>query len=475
MQFITVADAAPTQGASSLRQKKDLSQQSLQAEGLATDKDDEEEGDDDDADDDVQVVSAGATTSTPAAVSLGPGGYPALPSISNLFASATETLKAVASQAQMLEERAVQAGKKDEVRLAHKKSVYELKLKRQERENRVIEKAVSQTSARIQALRLNNAAIKNHSLALRKSNHLMREELKAIQKRLETSKEFVGKSLANTDDSNAKELDVLGLDETQKSEIEVDDSEADDDADTDDDGDDTDPSPATAAPPRQAQSSPALPSVPPPVLQAQLPVNQKSAMAMKQTGKEQDEDEDSDEDGDEDADDEDEDGNETGTSFLALRTKRQATKATAASAGENILAEISANVKLLAKEERQSQQNLQASYEAAWEAGEHRHKALEGQLALLNTTEVSLLHFQDKLKAAEAHLRTTQGQLEANLHAQGLFTQRLAHLALAPAVEAPRLLEAVPDRVTLSKDTPAKAKKVALTRVMPTIVDNTPP
>mmetsp|Transcript_59892 Transcript_59892/g.110928 ORF Transcript_59892/g.110928 Transcript_59892/m.110928 type:complete len:525 (-) Transcript_59892:40-1614(-) len=495
MQGVTVADAAPVQGASSLRQRKTPSPKSLQTDKMALEKDDEEADDDseddEESDEDAPVVSAGTATSTPAAVSLGPGGYPELPSISKLFQSATKTLKAVAAQAHMLEERAVEAGKKDEARLSHKKSAYERKLKRQERENRMIEKAVSQTSARIQALRLNNAAIKNHSLALRKSNHLMREELKAIQKRLQTSQEFVGKSLASTDDSNVKELDVLGLEDTQKAssmeneETDLDDSDVDDDTEEDDDSDDTDDGTAAAAPPRQAQTSraPVLPSVPPPVLQAQLTAPPKALLAMQkgskdEKGGDEDEDDDDESDDDEAGDDEDEDGNETGTSFLAVRTRRQASKATAlaATAGRDILAEISSNVKTLAAEEKKSQQDLQSFFEAAWAAGEHRHEALEAQLTSLNATEVSLLRFQDKLKAAEAHLRKTQGQLEAHLHAEGLFTQRLAHLALAPAVEAPRLLEAVPDHVSLSKGEPAKAKKkVALTGVMPTIVDNTPP
>jgi len=69
------------------------------------------------------------------------------------------------------------------------------------------------------------------------------------------------------------------------------------------------------------------------------------------------------------------------------------------------------------------------------------------QQKALNGTRTQLQALQLNLHGAEVHLEATKTSLQERLRGLGLFAQRLAHLALAPAGEVSRLLTALPAKV----------------------------
>merc|ERR1719401_1313704 len=79
--------------------------------------------------------------------------------------------------------------------------------------------------------------------------------------------------------------------------------------------------------------------------------------------------------------------------------------------------------------------------------GSKKHSSLIVQQRTLNSTRASLLALRAKLRVADKHLETTRDQLSERLRGVGLFTQRLVHLALAPAAEVPRILKSLPNSV----------------------------
>merc|ERR1719313_1168883 len=99
-------------------------------------------------------------------------------------------------------------------------------------------------------------------------------------------------------------------------------------------------------------------------------------------------------------------------------------------------------------------------FNAEFKAGVKRHTALLKKQQALNTTRTQLTHLQGELRKAESHLEDTRDHLEQRLRGVGLFLQRTAHLALAPASEAPPLLDSLPGTVSipaLADKKPAKA------------------
>jgi len=99
------------------------------------------------------------------------------------------------------------------------------------------------------------------------------------------------------------------------------------------------------------------------------------------------------------------------------------------------------------KEERASEKKMKGIFVSNFQQGQKRHSALIGQQKALNGTKTQLVSLQGNLHTAEVHLQSTKTNLQEHLRGLGLFSQRLAHLALAPAGEVSRLLAALPTNV----------------------------
>lgn len=337
-----------------------------------------------------------------------------------MLGSASETLKHINSQASVLEARVVQTQMENEAKLARQKAVFEQKLRIQEDHNKDLVRDNTQISTDIAALKANNSDLKKHAKELQDGSRLMRTELRALQSRFHTALDFVGSSLKSSDDSKAPELEVL-------------------------------------QPAKATQGS-----------------NHRGHHAYIEYGKHGENKAGGDSDGvqedeggegsaeDDDADEDDDEGEDAATSLIAVAEQAQRVAATGTSEAaeadlpaadveanpQDLLAVLSRGVTDLQKQEHESEAKLKAMFLESFQTGTRRHASLIAQQRALNSSRASLSAMQTKLRRADARLEATGAGLRQRLRELGLFLQRLAHLPLAPAEEAPRLLKALPEDVS---------------------------
>jgi ABC-type Zn2+ transport system substrate-binding protein/surface adhesin len=335
----------------------------------------------------------------------GSDGMPHLPAVSSMLGTASATLKSISSQANTLEARVMQVQTENEAKMARQKSVFDRRLKAQEEANRDVVSENKQISKDISEINTHNVALRKHAKELQVDNRLLRIELQTFQTKLGVSRDFVATALASTDDSKAK--DLLILKEAKKEDHE--DREEDDDSDDrDEDGDNS--------------------------------------------GKD---------------DDDDDDGDDAGPSFLALASRTQkSAEADVQDAqlddfegdGEkkpktlnpnDLLKVLQKGVENLAVEEKEGEAKLKAMFLSDFQGGSRHHIALISQQKTLNATRASVKQRENLLTAAEAHLERTKSHLEQRLRGLGLFLQKLAHVALAPAAEVPKMVKTLPSAVSL--------------------------
>jgi hypothetical protein len=148
-------------------------------------------------------------------------------------------------------------------------------------------------------------------------------------------------------------------------------------------------------------------------------------------------------------------------SFLALeathvqRVSQPASGVTAAAGSPKDLVNVLGQaVTTLQQEEHLSEAKLKVMFLTNFKAGVKRYAALLADQRKLITTRKTLLAQQAELRVADEHLRTTHLALQQKLQSFGLFTQKLAHLALAPTQEARELLRHLPADVDSSSQEP---------------------
>jgi len=318
----------------------------------------------------------------------GASGYPTLPAVSAILGSASQTLKSISSQAKVLQSRISQTKLDNEVKMSKQKAIYEDKLRLQEEQSRSVAAVNLQVSNEIAALKAKNGAVQAHAKGLKERNALMRTELQALKARLGAALEFVTSSLKLTDDSNAPEIAVLEAPGRAK---------------------------------RRARRRQSL-----------LEVG-----SRRMSRGEADKDDEAD---DEDDDNDDDDADDEPVSNTTANATSADNRASNPEDPDSLLVMLSRGVAELQKQEQAGETSLNAAFLASFEAGTRRHVALVAQQRALNATRASLLQLQKRLLAADWHLAKTRVDLKRRLRGVGLFAQRLAHLALAPAGEAPRLL-----------------------------------
>eukprot|EP00747_Dinoflagellata_sp_TGD_P162117 gnl/TRDRNA2_/TRDRNA2_179355_c0_seq1.p1 gnl/TRDRNA2_/TRDRNA2_179355_c0~~gnl/TRDRNA2_/TRDRNA2_179355_c0_seq1.p1 ORF type:complete len:435 (+),score=160.96 gnl/TRDRNA2_/TRDRNA2_179355_c0_seq1:122-1426(+) len=371
----------------------------------------------------------------PSAPSVGKSGFPELPTVNSMLDPAAETLKAINSQASMLEAKILAAQMADQQKMAKQKAVFEERLKEQEQANRDVIAKNEHISKEIADLKRGNDGLRKKAKELEDGNHLARTELKELQNKLGSAKDFVASSMKSTDDSKAKELQVL----TQ-------------DAKTGHHG-------------RHHHVLAQIESID--------NVEDPSEMAASD-GEDSAEDDTADASSDDSSDaDESDGGDEDSAAFVQVGMTREAEMvdsqllsleatqaaadpASAPEANPNALVmTLQSGVANLAKQEKLAEEKLKQQFISDFQAGNRRHAALMQQQHSLEAQRASLETLQNKLKTAVAHLEETSSHLQQRLRGIGLFVQRLAHLALAPASEVPRLIGAMPTAVQMQAP-PAK-------------------
>eukprot|EP00747_Dinoflagellata_sp_TGD_P029356 gnl/TRDRNA2_/TRDRNA2_133860_c0_seq2.p1 gnl/TRDRNA2_/TRDRNA2_133860_c0~~gnl/TRDRNA2_/TRDRNA2_133860_c0_seq2.p1 ORF type:complete len:436 (+),score=134.20 gnl/TRDRNA2_/TRDRNA2_133860_c0_seq2:53-1360(+) len=361
----------------------------------------------------------------PAPVNTGNSGFPELPAVSSMLTPAEETLKAINEQAAALEAKTLQAQMADSQRMAKQKAVFEQRLRQQEQANLVVVAENKEVEKEIATLKKDNEGLRKHSRELQESNALARKELKSLQKSLALVTEFAKDSLVKTDDAKAKELVVLQQSKgkgrrahrhilAQMESMDTEEpADSDDLAAHSDDEQDDDQDQETAQEDEDTNGDDEE-DVAASLLQLDSSDNQISALETVAA-------------------------NAMGTD-LGSPTEPPADPT-------GILKTLASGVANLAAQEKQSETKLKKMFVTDFQAGNRRHAALMQQQRSLNATRAGLENLQDRLDNAVTHLEHTQNHLQQDLRGFGLFAQRLAHLALAPAKEVPRLMEALPAKV----------------------------
>jgi len=352
---------------------------------------------------------AAAPVSVPDPVDVGADGFPKLPEVSDILGGATKALKTVDSQAKAIEIRVLDAQKHMKGKLARQKAAFEFQLKRQEMQNLAVAQEIQKIQSEVAQLETRNTASRTKSHGLQKSNHMLRNEMHELGKKLGVARTFAFKTVFSTDDSKEPTLNVLKVNEEPKQVVQA--KEADDD-DSDDSDEEED--------------------VPEKVSSADVVAKFESKWK------------------------------DTATSLL--QTAAQAQRA-ASSADElpstdeispdgnpdDLLAVLTKDVARLASQEKECEKNLKEIFIRDFRAGAGRHKALLAKQAVATKQRTDAQALEQRLQKAVSHLNDTHLQLTRRLHGVAQFMKQLEHLADAKETDVPKLMGDLPKKVTLGK------------------------
>lgn len=367
---------------------------------------------DDDSIDDVPDVAPVATAgvssaplSIPAPMNIGADGFPKLPAVDAMLGGASETMKSISSQASTLQAQIMQVQAQNQAKMTQQKVIFERKLKTQEGKNQQVVSQNNEVASEIQTLKKGNEELRKNCHDLQEGSRVMRVELHTLESKFAEAKEFVGASLTSSDDSKAKELAVLkspvhhhkSFLDRHDDDQEEDQAQADDKGEKDDDNDDDDSNDDDA----------------------------ESFLAI---------------------------SSHAHRVFAEAEDMEEAPDDAAAVAGpptdpSGLVDILKSGVAQMQLEEHASEKKMKSIFVANFQQGQKRHTALMSQQKALNGTRTQLQALQLNLHGAEVHLEATKTSLQERLRGLGLFAQRLAHLALAPAGEVSRLLTALPAKV----------------------------
>eukprot|EP00930_Biecheleria_cincta_P035969 TRINITY_DN24699_c0_g1_i1.p1 TRINITY_DN24699_c0_g1~~TRINITY_DN24699_c0_g1_i1.p1 ORF type:complete len:356 (-),score=129.16 TRINITY_DN24699_c0_g1_i1:26-1045(-) len=132
-----------------------------------------------------------------------------LPDVSAILESSTNTMSSITAQAAQLQKQIESARSENILRLQKERKVFDSKLKDQEATNKKVAKQNAVLAKGIMNLNKTNSDLLKSAEKLQKGNSARREELKLLKEQLEASVGFMADAYTSTDDSSAKELEVL--------------------------------------------------------------------------------------------------------------------------------------------------------------------------------------------------------------------------------------------------------------------------
>lgn len=315
---------------------------------------------------------------------------PELPAVASMISTETDTLKDITSQADVLRARVVQIQTDNEAHLAKQRAILEHELKKQTRNNRAINMTNANIRKQIESLEVGNVVLTHDASDLRKSNERLVAEIRTLQSRVSTSKDFLATSLGHTDDQSTSV--AIGRRPVSK-------------------------------------------------------FDNSNAPRLTAAAQHHDPQENSEDAGDDADNADDTDFRNDGTSFLALSMTRRAREP--AANPNDLLSSLSKRVKSFAAQAQDSEATLQTAYTSAYTAGEHQRSALLAEQTKLNATRSSLLVLQEQLRTSDDELSGIKAEYQRRLRGFGLFLQRLAHIALAPENMVSQLMQDVPDNIAV--------------------------
>eukprot|EP00439_Symbiodinium_sp_Y106_P004209 s1205_g1.t1 len=150
-----------------------------------------------------------ALPSVPNVVDAGKNGFPELPAVSTMLSDAAQTLTGISTQAQRLQAQMLQVQQENAARMQRQKAVFDRKLKEQEQKNLKVVKENALIAKNIMDTKKANEDLLHHAQSMQKGNALRHSELKMLQDQLAAAQKFLTESVEQTDDTKAKDLDVL--------------------------------------------------------------------------------------------------------------------------------------------------------------------------------------------------------------------------------------------------------------------------
>eukprot|EP00930_Biecheleria_cincta_P069293 TRINITY_DN57046_c0_g1_i1.p1 TRINITY_DN57046_c0_g1~~TRINITY_DN57046_c0_g1_i1.p1 ORF type:complete len:342 (+),score=109.83 TRINITY_DN57046_c0_g1_i1:45-1070(+) len=136
-----------------------------------------------------------------------------LPDVTAILESSTQTMSSISSQVAQLQKEMDTVQSQNTMRLQKEKKVFDQKLKEQEDTNKKMAKQNAGLAKDIMKMNKTNADLFKNAAKLQKGNADRREELKLLKEQLEASVGFMSEAYTSTDDSDAKELQVLQSDD----------------------------------------------------------------------------------------------------------------------------------------------------------------------------------------------------------------------------------------------------------------------
>lgn len=156
----------------------------------------------------------------PKALDAGRSGFPELPTVSSMLDDSSATLSSISARASKLQQQMKGVQVKNAARLQRQKAVFDKKLKDQEEKNVKIVKENAKYAKEILNMKTENQARLKQARELQKDNALRQQQLKLLHEQLSTSQAFLANTMKVTDDSKAKELEVLSDEHSDSSKAE---------------------------------------------------------------------------------------------------------------------------------------------------------------------------------------------------------------------------------------------------------------
>jgi len=132
-----------------------------------------------------------------------------LPDVSAILESSTNTMSSISTEAAQLQKEMDTVQSQNTMRLHNEKKVFDRKLKDQEAKSKQTAKQNAGLAKDIMKMTKTNSDLHKNAEKLQKGNADRREELKLLKQQLEASVGFMSEAYTSTDDSDAKELEVL--------------------------------------------------------------------------------------------------------------------------------------------------------------------------------------------------------------------------------------------------------------------------
>lgn len=321
----------------------------------------------------------------PSVTNAGADGLPELPSLDSITGEFSTAEQGIDAQVKALQAQLVKVKETSKDRLAREKKVYDDKLKDQERKNQVVLKENSALAKELMNLhKINDELLKKVRQEVR-SNEFHRKELSALEAQLKSLEVEAGKTVAETDDSEAPELSFLKVTEKKAATTTL--------------------SPETK--PALELQAVHLKGLGTSFLQTEE-VNTDAKLPL------------------------------FGLSLTGAEEPSDAVQAEA----DSVVAVLQDSLRTLRAKSKTTEENLKQLFAESFKAGTKRYDALMSQQSMLKKSLEDMKSFQAKLEAADAHLLATQQKLKKQIHAEGEFLSKLGRIALEPSKEAmPALIQ----------------------------------